>query len=123
MNIHSIPGFPGYGATFDGRIWSSRKGEWRVVAPSRGSHRSTAQGYLKVGLGTASGRKYPQVHTLIALTFIGPKPEGMQVDHIDGNCLNNAASNLEYVTQSENLRRAIKAGIRKPPPPRGEGAA
>ena len=45
------------------------------------------------------------VHRLIALAFLGPSPfDGAVVNHLDGDPRNNRASNLEWVTQSENLR-------------------
>lgn len=43
------------------------------------------------------------VHTLVAKYFIGERPIGYVIDHIDGNYLNNRADNLRYVTQQENV--------------------
>ena len=54
------------------------------------------------------------VHTLVAEAFIGPRPEGLVIDHIDGNPKNNHVSNLEYVTQKENMRRARELGLWDP---------
>lgn len=42
------------------------------------------------------------VHTLVAETFIGPRPEGQQVRHLDGVRWNNNAWNLEYGTAVQN---------------------
>jgi len=35
--------------------------------------------------------------------FVGPRPEGLVIDHIDRDRLNNIVSNLRYVTQKENM--------------------
>ena len=51
------------------------------------------------------------IHQLVIKAFIGPRPEKMDVDHIDRNRQNNHISNLRYVTRSENNRNAEK---RKP---------
>jgi hypothetical protein len=51
-------------------------------------------------------------HKLIAETFLGPCPDGQEIDHIDADPLNNAISNLRYVTASENILQSVKRGHR-----------
>jgi ribosomal protein L28 len=52
------------------------------------------------------------VHVLVAEHFISKKPSiGHQVDHKDGVKRNNHISNLEWVTVSENRKRAFKLGL------------
>lgn len=46
-----------------------------------------------------------KVHHVIAEAFLGPRPLGAEVDHLDGDPTNNAASNLEYVSHAENMVR------------------
>lgn len=52
-----------------------------------------------------SSKRY-LVHRLVMLTFVGPPPENMEVNHKDGIKHNNRWSNLEYVTRLENMRHA-----------------
>lgn len=51
------------------------------------------------------------VHTLVAAAFIGPRPKGMQINHIDGDKTNSRDSNLEYCTPSENKKHAFRIGL------------
>ena len=65
--------------------------------------RPDLDGYLSVTLYRVDGTtKQFRVHVLVARHFIGPRPKGMQIDHIDRNKANNAAKNLRYTTPSEN---------------------
>ena len=53
------------------------------------------------------------VHRLVALAFV-PNPENKKyVDHIDGNRLNNDASNLRWVTAKENAANPITLARQK----------
>lgn len=61
--------------------------------------------YLRVDLSL--NRKEPKrvckyVHAIVAEHFLGKRPEGLVIDHIDGNSFNNRVDNLRYVTQKEN---------------------
>lgn len=59
-------------------------------------------GYRMVVL-TFNGKKiYKNVHRLVAEAFIPNSDDKREVNHIDGNKLNNAVENLEWVTTREN---------------------
>lgn len=73
-----------------------------------GLERNTS-GYFYVRLGK---RLLPSlIHGLVAAAFIGRRPAGMQVNHKDGNKLNNCVENLEYVTTQENIAHARRMGL------------
>lgn len=55
-------------------------------------------------------RKKPLVHRLVAIKYI-PNPMGLpQVNHKDGNRLNNHVSNLEWCTAKQNIRHSVISG-------------
>jgi hypothetical protein len=94
-----IPGFPDYQASTAGRVRSFRRGRPHVLSTK------TADGsYLHVALRREGKSHQLKVASLVALTFLGPRPDGMQVCHGDGNKRNDALENLRYDTQSENNR-------------------
>lgn len=70
------------------------------------------KGYLKIELCKNSIRKSFSIHRLVAMAFIDNPFNKEQVNHIDGNKLNNHFSNLEWVTAKENTIHAIKNGLR-----------
>jgi hypothetical protein len=54
------------------------------------------------------------IHILVAESFVG-RIDGLVVDHIDNNSLNNLHSNLQYITQKENAtkdRKMSNSGVR-----------
>ena len=104
---------------YEGYYQVSNLGRVRNIKKRRGTRvgsildaRTNHGGYVIVGLRGESGEyKDHRVHVLVAQAFIGPKPVGLDVNHIDGNKENNKVSNLEYVTRSENLRHALLNGL------------
>lgn len=78
----------------------------------------TEFGYLTVVLQKNKVKRYVFIHVLVAEAFIGPRIKGIQVDHINCLKIDNRVCNLEYVSASENSRRAHANGLC--PPPSGE---
>lgn len=75
-----------------------------------------AKGYPRVALSDGTSLRTYTIHRLIALTFMGPRPEGYQINHISGIKTDNSAANLEYCTQSENALHSFRIGLQKPKP-------
>lgn len=71
------------------------------------------RGYLQVKLSKDSKRAYISVHRIVAKAFIPNEQNKSEVNHIDGNKLNNHVSNLEWNTSSENQKHAFRMGLQK----------
>lgn len=109
-----IPGTDGlYSASSGGRVRSEplagakgrRRG--RVLTP-----RVDRKGYLVFRVCLQAGVQWTtRVHQVIAAAFIGPRLDGMQVNHKDGDKKNNRPENLEYVTCGENIRHCWNNGL------------
>lgn len=102
--MKDIPGFPGYQATEEGRIFSLKRN--RFLAGNK-----LNRGYRTVSL-CLHGKQYTcSVHRLVAMAFI-PNPQNLpQVNHIDTDKTNNSVTNLEWVNSQENITHAIKMGV------------
>lgn len=95
-----IKEYPLYCISNKGRIL--KKSNKRILTPSR-----KPNGYMQINLITGDGRRKKEyVHRLVAITFIPNKNKYPQVNHIDGIRDNNSASNLEWVTAHENVRKS-----------------
>ena len=73
--------------------------------------------YPKVTLNNNRRAVTRKVHQLVAEAFLGPCPIGKEVNHKDGNPINNRWDNLEYVTHPENVTHSYELGLRKPSKP------
>lgn len=74
------------------------------------SPKAPANKYLFVNLKKGKLKRV-SVHRLVASAFVDGYEEGLHVDHLNGNTFDNRASNLEWVTQAENNKRARDKGL------------
>lgn len=69
-------------------------------------------GYLHVGFIVDGKHVNPLVHRLVMYAFKGERPYPQwEIDHINGDSHDNRVENLEYVTSSENTKRAYNLGL------------
>ena len=113
-----IPNYVGfYQASNKGRIRSVERfvnGKWGNDAARKSvmlNPTKSKVGYLRCLLMKNSNRKTCSVHRLVALTFIENPKSNTQINHIDGNKLNNCICNLEWCTVTENNRHARLLGL------------
>lgn len=90
----------GYHVSPDGRVIGPRK---KILSPSLNN-----KGYLGIGISIKGKVTRKMIHRIVAETFL-PNPNNYPVvNHIDGNILNNDIDNLEWCTQSHNLKHGFK---------------
>jgi len=119
----SIPGYEGiYEASDAGRI---RSCEGKITLSDRHGIRRWKQRILKQKFhpgknGRIDARiclykdKKPKtflVSRLVAMAWCSGYSPDLTVNHKDGNPLNNAADNLEWVTRAQNIQEAFSAGL------------
>lgn len=97
-----IPGHENrYDASTTGQV-ASRWGDKRKVI----KYWLNWNGYALIDLR----KKKIALHRVIALTFHGPCPEGLECCHLNGNKLDNRPVNLKYVTRKENHSHKVSHG-------------
>jgi len=99
--MRQIKDNPNYLVAVDGKIFSLTT--MRFLKTTK-----RPDGYVYVKIGNKSHR----VHRLVAQTYIDNPECKPQVNHIDGNKANNMLCNLEWMTQSENIKHSFDIGLR-----------
>jgi len=113
--LRTIPGFPDYAVTRDGRVWSKPR------LDSRGERcgdrwlkpEVSGKGCLQVRLFLSGKRQSRMISRLVLEAWVGPHPDGMECRHLDGDPTNNNLSNLKWGTRSETMRDSIQHGTRR----------
>lgn len=103
--LYPVPGYSGFFATKDGRAFSSKGKSLRELKP-----RPNTGGYLRFTFHHEGRSVGMTMHKLILITFVGPRPEGAIIRHLDGNKYNNCLENLAYGTTRENFDDMFKHG-------------
>lgn len=97
-----------YTVTPDGRVFNNsfqNTGEKREVAYSLHS-----SGYISIHIGGKTVKR----SRVVCLAFYGAPKEYLETNHKNGNKADDSASNLEWVTRSQNSRHAIETGLQPP---------
>ena len=106
-NERWIDGYDGiYSVTESGEIYSYKCGKKKALKPSGGNH-----GYLNVVLSKDGIKTTRGVHRCISVAFLNNPNKFPQVNHIDGNKLNNNIANLEWCNASHNAIHAFRMGL------------
>jgi hypothetical protein len=109
----NIPGVYGYQASSLGRIRRVVGGQGARAGRIRNPSLNHC-GYLTAALQKDGKRQGSSlIHCHVAAAFLGPCPEGYEVNHINGDKADNRACNLEYVTHQGNMDHAFRINARK----------
>ena len=102
-NWKPVTGWEGlYEVSDRGRVWSVRSGIYLKL-------RTAKNGYIG---GVMCNRKPKSfhVHSVMMASFVGPRPNGHDVAHLNGNRQDNHLENLIYATRKANVAHAIEHG-------------
>lgn len=89
------------------------KNGYRIVKERILKSKINRYGYYEVGLSKNSKIKTIRVNRIVASMFI-PNPNNYPVvNHISGAKIDNNSKNLEWCSQSENLKHAFRIGLMK----------
>lgn len=112
-----IPEYEGYEVSNIGRVRSYWTNASRLVdiphflKPNK-KHRYTMCALVYGEKGKRKARHF-NIHTLVALAFLGPRPPWALVCHINGDGHDNKLENLYYATPKQNMADAKRHGTLK----------
>ena len=98
---------------YEGLYQISNLGNVRNIKFYRKVNPYEHKGYLRVALCKNNHCTHSYVHRLVAQEFILNSSNKPEVNHKDGNKLNNCVFNLEWCTHQENMEHARKTGLWK----------
>ena len=109
-----VVGYDGhYDVSDHGRIWSRKSKKILKATPCK------REGRPWVVLSKDGKPRHCKVYTLVLTAFVGPRPDGLQARHLDGDAANSRLDNLRWGTPAENQADKIRHGTTS----RGEKSA
>lgn len=113
-----LPGHDGYDVSSLGRVrsWRSLNGRGGLkdsphfLRPYVAEFGPSKIPYERISLRKARKLNVAFVHHLIAAVFIGERPPGFVVRHLNGNSLDNRIENIAYGTYADNMMDAMRHG-------------
>lgn len=106
---------PNYYITKSGKLYSiyikGAHGKTDINNPHSVAYGQDRDGYYRVVLSNQGCHQRIKIHQIMIKQFIGDIPDGMVVNHKDGNKHNNNLDNLEIITNLENIQHAWENGL------------
>ncbi|MDR9419447.1 NUMOD4 domain-containing protein [Gracilimonas sp.] len=108
-----IDGYDGYYQISNkGRVRTWKNGRWgRRDKPNIMRLHVNRYGYLEIRLQKENVKSLHRIHRLVAKNFVENPDNKPHVNHKDCDKLNNYPENLEWVTNTENVKHAVKNGL------------
>ena len=100
--ILPIPGCDGYFISSDGRVFLRSSGEEKEIAKHLAGG-APGKRYWYGGIRLNGKSTNVGIHRLLLISFKGPRPNGMEVRHINGISTDNRLENLEWTTHKDNI--------------------
>lgn len=109
-----VEGYPDYEVSSLGRVRSLKglkfvintRASPRILKPSLAKR----TGYLCIDLYNDGRHQVMNVHVLVAIAFLGPRPDGFDCCHENSTRTDNRAVNLRWDTRKNNQHDAIRIG-------------
>ena len=113
VEYRDIPGFPGYRVGDDGSVWTCRErvanstgriqfalgSSWKPMRPG------SSQGHCLIVVLFRNNKRFTRrVHRLVLEAFVGPRTEGTECRHLNGDPFDNHLENLKWGTHLENMQ-------------------
>ncbi len=108
--MKEIKDFKNYFITDTGEVYSRARGSLKKLKT-----KISNCGYVRVTLSLDDKQYYKSVHRLVAQSFVEGYSEDLQVNHLDGNKLNNLWNNLRMCSATENQKHAYATGLKQSP--------
>jgi hypothetical protein len=107
-----LPDQPGYEVSDHGNVRSWKYGSPpRIISQGINTYRNN---YRLFGTSQGTANQYTiKTHAAVMAAFVGPRPSGLDIRHLDGDVSNNHLSNLAYGTHLENEQDKYRHGTRK----------